>query len=540
VKQMYLWLRLVAIGAMTVAQAVGPAASAPAVAAADASALCERHAGLCPDTAKHKNYEGAYVGHDEPAVLFYSDEPGAGNSNVWHLRIPHESPELPTQNGTGGTWNFQQHVAFWFGMALCETQSYPNPGMACPSDSDANIKDDPDPSSPNYIGKHVGSGFLELQFYPPGWTPFLVGTSCDPTRWCAAMAVFGLSDSLTQTNNSACLNSAGEEWANFAFITLSGAPQSPPDPLHASAATFTPDPSKVLFMNAGDELVIAIHDSAPGLVTSIQDVTTGQSGTMTASIENGFAHPLFQPTASTCSEEPYAFHPLYSTSSEHTRVPWTAHSYNVAFSDEIGHFEYCNRANPQGSCVTPGVNDAKADNDDAGCLNADASLFVKIGGCIGTDFDFDGTSYQTDWSGTFPDPTQDARRHAQSFVFTSPLTNNDNYDRIAFEADLGGIEFATGCDVSSGVGCVNPPPGAAFYPIYSTTVRHGACAWQEGGAYIPGASNTFGGNSTAEYGDLLGLTYPPLPGFAGGTFFEDFRNVLSKNPCSSNGHLPSP
>jgi hypothetical protein len=43
--------------------------------------------------------------------------------------------------------------------------------------------------------------------------------------------------------------------------------------------------------------------------------------------------------ASTCIQTPYAFHPMYATSSEHTRVPGAAHSYNVAFSDEIGHFE---------------------------------------------------------------------------------------------------------------------------------------------------------------------------------------------------------
>src|SRR5436190_10018705 len=35
----------------------------------------------------------------------------------------------------------------------------------------------------------------------------------------------------------------------------------------------------------------------------------------------------------------------------------------------------------------------------------------------------------------------------------------------------------SGCDTSTGVGCVNPPPGANFYPIYSTTGRS-ACAWR--------------------------------------------------------------
>jgi hypothetical protein len=92
-----------------------------------------------------------------------------------------------------------------------------------------------------------------------------------------------------------------------------------PTRLTATAATFTPDPSKVLFMNAGDRISVSIHDSSAGLVTAINDQTTGERGSMTASIANGFAHPLFQPDASTGSEAPYAFHPMYSTSNEHTR-----------------------------------------------------------------------------------------------------------------------------------------------------------------------------------------------------------------------------
>ena len=69
---------------------------------------------------------------------------------------------------------------------------------------------------------------------------------------------------------------------------------------------------------------------------------------MTASVANGFAQILFEPASSTCHESPYAFRPMYSTSSEHTRVPWAAHTYNVAFSDEIGHFEYCDADHRRG------------------------------------------------------------------------------------------------------------------------------------------------------------------------------------------------
>lgn len=516
----------------------GPSASMTATARTSDGAsepFCEAHPGGCPDPASHKDYEGGYVGHDEPSVLFYSDQAGSGNSNTWRLRLPHESAQLPTQDGTGGTWNFQLHPAIWFGMALCESQSYPNPGIPCTPDSDSNIKDSSDPSSPNWVGNHVGTGFLELQLYPPGYVQQFTGFSCDATRWCASMVTFGLSDSLTQRNNADCLSRAGEEWANFAYLTKSGVPQGPPDPLNFQfVGSGQPGPD-VLYMNAGDEIAVSIHDSPAGLVTSIVDTTTGQSGSMTASIANGFAHPLFQPNATTCTEEPYAFHPMYSTSNEHTRVPWAAHSYNVAFSDEIGHFEYCNKANVRGNCVNPGVNDPKTDADDTFCFNPGASLFVQVGGCLNSEIDFDGASYLPDWPGTLADPAQDRQVHPESFVFTSPQTNGENYGRVAFEADLPAIESS--CDFTTGAGCTNPPPGAAFYPLYSTTGRS-ACGWQEGGTFIPGTTNTFGGSSASEYGSLLGLYYPPAPGFPAGTYFQDFRNILSGNPCPSKGRLP--
>jgi hypothetical protein len=54
---------------------------------------------------------------------------------------PKDPPVLPNQAGTGGTFNFQLHPAFWFGIAMCDTQSYPNPGngVACTADSEANL-----------------------------------------------------------------------------------------------------------------------------------------------------------------------------------------------------------------------------------------------------------------------------------------------------------------------------------------------------------------------------------------------------------------
>ena len=500
--------------------------------------LCSEGSPICAETADALGYQGAYTGHDEPSLLFYSGTPGAGNNQQYRVVVPQDPPILPKQDGTGGTFNFQDRIAFWFGMDLCDNQSAPEFTHApCTPNSDTNIFDGADPALPDYIGRHPGTAFLELQFYPPGWVPFQNAISCDATKWCAAMAIFSFNSNQNTgvNNNAACLSTVGVEPANFAFITTSGTPQAPPSPLAQTLASFTPDPAKDLFMGAGDALDISIHDSAGGLVTEIRDRTTGESGSMTASVANGFAQVNYDPTASTCTQTPYAFHPMYSTSSEHTRVPWAAHSYNVAFSDEIGHFEYCNRANPQGTCVNPGVNDTKKDADDQTCFNADQSLRVLIGGCIATDNDFDGVSYQKTWPGSLTDPAKDAALNPRSILFSSPTFNGGlNYSRVGFEADLPRIEaadFGGICNRSTGAGCSNPPPGSNFYPFFSSRSDGSVgCFWQLGGANIPGTTNTFGGNSSAEFGPLLFLDYPG-PGFTPIHRTNDFRQVLPSNPC---------
>ena len=105
---------------------------------------------------------------------------------------------------------------------------------------------------------------------------------------------------------------------------------------------------------------------------------------------------------------------------------------------------------------------------------------------------------------------------------------------MGFEADLPRIEaadFGGICDRSTGVGCVNPPPGSNFYPFFSTRNNSSVgCFWQLGGAHIPGTTNTFGGSSAAEFGPLLFLDYPG-PGFTPIHRTNDFRQVLSNNPC---------
>ena len=496
---------------------------------------------ICADAKDAGEY---YAGHDEPSALFYSNTPGAGNSYISHLTLPTDPSTLPNQAGTGGTFNFQLHPTFWFGMAMCDTQSAPEYTNKCTPDSDTNIFDSADTRAKDYMGKHPGGAFMEMQFYPPGWAPFQLpgGISCDATKWCGALNIdsFNQDQNNGVNNNAACLNSVGIEPVNFAFITKNGVAPAPANPISlvTNPAVTTPDPTKDLFMNSGDKLVVDLHDTSAGFQVIINDLTQGTSGSMTASTANGFGQVVFAPKGKTCKVNPYAFHPMYSTSSEHTRVTWTAHSYNIAFSDEIGHWEYCNAVNSSGICTTDGVHDLdtthSGNEDDFNCLSAADSTRVPVSGCAGTDADFDGVSYQTVW------PDGNTTLHPTSLLFTSPLINgSQSYSRVAFEADIPRVEFDTippcqrhisnPADPQPGAGCVNPPVGSNFYPIYTTGTVGGQCVWQLGSASIPGTTNTFGGSSVTEYSTQLVLTYPNVGGPQ--QILENYRQVLSSNPC---------
>jgi hypothetical protein len=516
-------------------------------------AFCEQNALTC--TELNQPIAG-YTGHDEPSVLFYSNTPGSGNNNTYTLHLPKDPPTSPAQDGTGGTANFQLHPAFWFGMAMCDDQSAPNPGgssfgatVPCTPDSNSNIFTSNDPTSSNYIGLHPGTAFMEMQFYPPGWVPWPAGNSCAADQWCAALNIDSLSqnENTGQTLNPTCAAITGTEYVNFAFITKDGASQAPANPVDSTLATFTPDPTRDLFMKSGDTLTVRMRDTANGFQVRITDHTTHQVGSMTASAANGFGEVQFAPTGTSCTNIPTNFHPEYATSSENTRVPWAAHSYNVAFADEIGHFEYCPSVDENSrTCTGASATDPSGpDADDVGCFGPADSTLYQIGGCLGTDFEFDGPEYQNNWPGTNSNPLQDASLHATPIRFSSPVFDGGlNFSRVAFEADLPRIEGSTNppcqrhisnpADPSPGAGCVNPPVGASFYPFFSTTQDGEQCLWQLGGDFIPGTTNDFGGSSTAEYGPLLSLAYPAANGQP--TFrFNNFRNVLRHNPCPANG-----
>jgi hypothetical protein len=385
---------------------------------------------------------GKYIGHDEPSIGFYSHAPNSGNDMQWQITLPVERPY------PGAAQTLENYVAFWLSLALCDPGSFPQ--GACIPDSDAN-----NPSL-------AGSAFLEMQFYPPGNPPFISNISCDKTHWCASLHINSLECQIVN-GNSVC-NPNCTETTNFAFIQTNGVPTGPPGPDTATDATFTPD-GQTLLMNQGDRLLITIKD-APGnrrggVLTRIDDLSTGQSGFMIASAANGYRS--LNPT--TCGGTNFSFHPEFSTAKFGNFVPWAALQANVNFSGEIGHF-------------TPGAT-GDNDSDDAPCF----STGVTVPGCLdlaqGGDLDFDGSSYLTDW----PDGS---RENATSLSISSakgegvgPLSatrGNGRYEhrypQVQIETDVGASEST--CQ-SSGAGCTVPPPGAAFYPFYATSTRRGRC-----------------------------------------------------------------
>ena len=243
-----------------------------------------------------------------------------------------------------------------------------------------------------------------------------------------------------------------------------------------------------------------MHDTAHGLQTVVQDTTNGIIGKMTASAANGFGQVKFAPKGTSCTSLPYDFHPMYSTSSPKTVVPWAAATYNIAIDTEIGHFDFCSKVDPAtATCVgqegAPG-NQEKADADDNACFPASAATLIKINGCLDSNIGYDGTSYLRDW----PDGT---KQRPTPTIFTSPKTGSELHDPVHERC----VQYGPARDRAFAEACVQrrtpvrtarsrPPTDdgtpAAFYPYYTSGRALGGCAWTVG-QRVPGFS-------TADYG----------------------------------------
>ncbi|HTX26275.1 MAG TPA: hypothetical protein VME19_04555 [Streptosporangiaceae bacterium] len=493
---------------------------------------------------------GWYVGHDEPSVKFISSKPGSGNTMTYYAKLPVDPKTAPTASGSVTDYG-ELSVAPWFGLPMCDPDSYPqNP---CTPDSDSNVGMN--------VPNAAGSAFMELQLYPPGYTPFPDAPSCSIAKWCAALTI----DSAECNFNFFYCNPDCEEPTNFAFLQTNGVPTGPPGPQLANVETFLPNSHTLLF-NQGDVLQISITDPSKGFTTTIHDLTTGQTGWMTASANNGFMDTNF----STCNGTPHTFHAEYSTASINNRVPWAALEGGVLMEQEIGHSEVCGSLTNQdpvaigypdgssfidsdsydtcmggeegdqvgeGPCAFTASGQIACQNaltqgpygTPVGCQSeyADTGLHCEFadGYCFpqgsrtyfvngnpetgwsdanecfanryqNGDLDFDGVDYQPDtWPNGGPD-------HPTPFEYVGPFTNGQSYPQIQFETDISGS--ANLC-AANGQGCTVPPVGAKFYPFWSLSPQSSAlgskqtsCVWNFGNN-LPTTTENFGGDK--EYGN---------------------------------------
>ena len=251
---------------------------------------------------------------------------GSGNNNYWNVTLPRQPQGFPSQAGAGSpSWDFQLHPAFWFGMAHVRQHVVSELHETCNPDTDSNIYEGTNPSAPDFISHHPGAAYMEFQIYPPGWVPWI-----QRHQLRSDAVVRGDGDLELHRDGQPGRDQqprvrgiTGTEPGNIQFLSLgtSGANlNGPADFWDATAGTFTPQHGKNLFMNSGDKLSINMNDTSAGFKIQINDLTTGQVGAALASASNGFAHAPYNPAPVTCNPVPYSFHPMYSTSSEHTRV----------------------------------------------------------------------------------------------------------------------------------------------------------------------------------------------------------------------------
>jgi len=513
---------------------------------------------------------GHYVGHDEPTVKFISSLKGSGNTMTYVVRLPRDPARSPTASGSVTDYG-ELSVAPWFGLPMCDPHSYPqNP---CTPDSDSNSGLLTNPSA-------AGSAFLEMQFYPPGFTPFLTADGCSRTQWCAALNI----DSAECTFNFASCNGNCLEPVNFSFIQTNGVPPGPPAPQDPDAATFLGN-ARTLRMNPGDVVTVAMTDPPGGFTVRITDHTTHQTGWMQASAGNGFANT----NMSDCSGNPFTWHAEYSTARKQNQVPWAALEGGVLMEQEIGHGEACGsiahkdgfaaaysggssytdpdvfqtcaggqegrRDKGEGPCnvktgvcqnsrtegrhgpVACTVKTTNCELADGYCLPRGArpvtvnglpgKQFSRLDFCFqdqfqNGDLDFDGTGYRADWP-------NGSHRRPQTFRYLGPFTRGHAYRQVQFETDAPASEEL--CNVATGKRCVVPPIGSAgFYPFWSLSnketltgiARRGACLWNFGNVIARktvrafGRDNQYGRPDLARYGGTAISKVRPNPALGKG------------------------
>ena len=536
---------------------------------------------------------GHYVGHDEPSVKFESSVPGSGNTFTFFQQLSTDPTAPPTTNPTASpsvSYYSELSPAPWFGLPICDPNSFPN--GACTPDSDTNTS--------TGSASDAGSAFMELQFYPPGNGPWVDAPSIDRTQWAVALTIDSFECAGNGATGCGSPNPQCVEPVNFAFLTHDGVPMGPPSPqmVDEHSQFETPD---TLLMNPGDTVKVEISDvpdpsgtqgtasDTGGLEARVLDLTSGRSGYIVASAKNGFMNT----SNASCMGSPFSFHAEFSTAKKGNLVDWAALEGGVLMEDEIGHFEPCatlansdavsstfsdgafsdpsvmatcatgfepSTSTGEGPCNTSGnsllcTNPTTEGSTYGGaacpmtgghCELADGFCMPKgnrtvsdlassadvwswpVAGCQNAQFQNGDLDFDgSDYIADWPDGSSN---HPTSFRYLGPFDQNGNpYPQVQFETDAGGSE--NNCSSSTTSACAVPPSGASFYPFWSITNTQG----------LNGITPSASGYCAWNFGnDISGVTTNDFGkdsqyGSSGSFFFGTDISAVLTNPTTTTG-----
>ena len=170
-------------------------------------------------------------------------------------------------------------------------------------------------------------------------------------------------------------------------------------------ATFTPNSGNRPVHELGRQARRSTSTTASaGLTASIHDRTTGQTGSMTASAANGFAQVplrarLRAPATRRRTRSDRCTRPRASTRAcRGRRTATTSPSPTRSATSSTA------RRSPARAATASPTTRARSTTTTRAASARPSRLFVPIGGCIASDADFDGTSYQTGLAGHRSEP----------------------------------------------------------------------------------------------------------------------------------------
>jgi len=214
---------------------------------------------------------GHYIGHDEPSMRFLSSRRGSGSNFSMNETLPRDPAALPTVKTPGKdvTHWFELSIAPWISTTVCDPNSAPL--LPCTPRSDKNAP------RGRYLGG--GQGFVELQFYPPGFAPFEDATSCDDAHWCFVSVwerptepgpYIRHHEPLTFTAVEEALAWYDDERANIVSAAVKGIEMGPPD-----VSTFA-----IASVPAGVRVPIRVVGTGPGELASSLTIFTAEAAAL--------------------------------------------------------------------------------------------------------------------------------------------------------------------------------------------------------------------------------------------------------------------